>query len=655
MIMKIRYAICVVLVIATTSITVGQIIDYQWEIERKPYSLSESELSQPAIFLYNLQSYQYVWNEDEESLGLYTLTHKIIKVNANDAIEEFNKIYIPTDDVIEILNLKARSISKDGKITVLDENNIKEIKDESKDKAYKIFAIEGVEIGSEIEYFFTSKSYVNFFGRDYYQFSIPLKEGIFRLTSPENLVFACKGYNGFPEFEVKVEDGGRLMEATVHDVKSLKEEAFSFYNTNRMRVEFKLAFNQKQEKTPLLTWNDAARRIYSNVYTLEKHEQKAVKKAVKKLKIHKIDQQAGQIAMVEKFIKNSILLKEGYGDELYDLKKLLHNQYGNKTGIVRLYAAFFEELGIKCQIGMTTDRSEIKFDQDFESWNYLVHYLYYFNELDSYLSPERFEYRYNMIPYYHTNNYALFVKRLEMGSYEAATSELRFVPATDYSQNYDNLNIDIKFANDMEKTNIDLTRQLGGYSGAFIQPVFAYLQEDKKRAIVEELVKMSAEDAQFKQLEIVNGTIETSPQENPFTINASIESSSLIERAGNKFLFKFGTIIGPQSELYQEEKRESDIENDFNRKYERQISFEIPDDYRVKNLDDINMEVFYQREEDKIYNFSSIYTINDNIVTVRVNEYYKEINCSIDNFEEFRKVINAAADFNKLTLIFEKK
>ncbi len=654
--MKTRCAYAVLLLALVKSALVnGQIIGYTWENERSPYLLSDEELAHPAIFLYNYQAYQYVWNEYDENLELYTLSHKIIKVNADDAIEEFNKIYIPTDDVIEILDIQARAISKEGKITVLDKTNIQEIKDEGKEKGFKIFAIEGVERGSEIEYFFSSKNHVNFFGRDYFQYSIPLKEGVFRLTSPENLIFACKAYNGFPEIKETKVDGAVVQEASVSDVDQLKLEAFSFYNTNRMRVEFRLAYNQKQERTPLLTWNDAARRIYANIYTFDKAEEKAVKKATRKLKLHKIDDQSEKITQVEKFIKNNILLKEGYQEELYDLKSLLANQYGNKTGIVRLYAAFFEALDIKCQVGMTTDRSEIKFDKDFESWNYLVHYLFYFNDLDTYLSPERFEYRYNMIPYYHTNNYALFVKRMEMGIHEAATGELRFIPASDYQQNFDNLDIDIRFASDMEKTNIVLTRKLGGYSGAFIQPVFAYLQEDKKRAIVEELVKMSAEDAQFKQVEIVNGTIESAPLDNPFTINASIESSSLIERAENKFLFKFGSIIGPQSELYQEEKREHDIENDFNRKYERQISFEIPDNYQVKNLDDINMEVFYKKENDKIYNFSSNYTIKDNVVTVSVNEYYKEINCSIDHFEQFRKVINAAADFNKLTLIFEKK
>lgn len=655
--MKYKTMLAILLVAGALNLANSQIIDYQWQDQREPYNLSQEELSYPAIFLYNYTAYQYLWeNKDKDkNLELYTLTHKIVKVNQDDAIEQFNKIYIPTENVIEILQLKARAISQDGKVTLLDEKNIKELQDESSEKGFKIFAIEGVELGSEIEYYFISKNYVNFFGRDYYQYSVPVKEGVFRLLSPDNLVFECKGYNDFPNPEEVLADGGRMLEARVNDVKPLKQEAFSFYNANRARVEFRLAHNTDLDKTPLLTWNDAARRIHKNIYSTEKQEKKALKKAIRKLKLHKIEEQGKIIAEVERYIKGNILLKEGYSGELYNLKKILQNQYGSKTGIVRLYAAFFKELDIACQVGMTTDRSEIKFDQEFHSWNYLVHYIIYFNDLNTYLSPERFEYRYNMIPYYHTNNHGLFIKKIDLGDYEGATGEIRFIPASDYNQNYDNLSIDISFAEDMEKTEIDLTRELGGYSGAFIQPVFAYLQEDKKRAIVEELVKMSAMDAKFKELEIVNGDIDIRPLDNPFTINASIESSSLIERAGNKFLFKFGSIIGPQAELYQEETRENDIENDFNRKYERQISFEIPDQYQVKNLEDIKMEAFFKDNEDKVFNFSSDYTLKDNVVTVHVKEYYKQINCSADHFEEFRQVINAAADFNKLTLIFERK
>jgi LAS superfamily LD-carboxypeptidase LdcB len=43
-----------------------------------------------------------------------------------------------------------------------------------------------------------------------------------------------------------------------------------------------------------------------------------------------------------------------------------------------------------------------------------------------------------------------------------------------------------------------------------------------------------------------------------------------------------------------------------------------------------------------------------NTVTITVNEYYNKIRLSKDHYEAFKNVINAAADFNKVVLVFEK-
>ncbi len=44
-----------------------------------------------------------------------------------------------------------------------------------------------------------------------------------------------------------------------------------------------------------------------------------------------------------------------------------------------------------------------------------------------------------------------------------------------------------------------------------------------------------------------------------------------------------------------------------------------------------------------------------NLLTITIDEFYKEVLQPIDIYEPFQKVINAAADFNKVTLLLEKK
>ena len=141
----------------------------------------------------------------------------------------------------------------------------------------------------------------------------------------------------------------------------------------------------------------------------------------------------------------------------------------------------------------------------------------------------------------------------------------------------------------------------------------------------------------------------------PLEIKADLESSAVVEKAGNKYILKVGELIGRQSELYQNTKRQQDAENIHNQGYDREINITIPDGYKVTNLVDLNMDVFYEEKGDRTMAFVSKYTIEGNVIKIVVNEYYKNIVYPLSIFENFRKVINAAADFNKITLVFEKK
>ena len=79
-----------------------------------------------------------------------------------------------------------------------------------------------------------------------------------------------------------------------------------------------------------------------------------------------------------------------------------------------------------------------------------------------------------------------------------------------------------------------------------------------------------------------------------------------------------------------------------------------PKGYKVKNADDIKFNIAY-RDQDLIpFLFKSDYIIKDNVLEITIDEYYKEIYAPLSRYEDFRKVVNAAADFNKITLVLEK-
>ena len=47
--------------------------------------------------------------------------------------------------------------------------------------------------------------------------------------------------------------------------------------------------------------------------------------------------------------------------------------------------------------------------------------------------------------------------------------------------------------------------------------------------------------------------------------------------------------------------------------------------------------------------------VTGNVLDIEVTETYHEILYPLSQFETFKKVINAAADFNKVVLVLEKK
>ena len=49
------------------------------------------------------------------------------------------------------------------------------------------------------------------------------------------------------------------------------------------------------------------------------------------------------------------------------------------------------------------------------------------------------------------------------------------------------------------------------------------------------------------------------------------------------------------------------------------------------------------------------YELDDNLLKITANEYYKINKIPVTIYEDYRRVINSAADFNKITLLLIKE
>ena len=81
----------------------------------------------------------------------------------------------------------------------------------------------------------------------------------------------------------------------------------------------------------------------------------------------------------------------------------------------------------------------------------------------------------------------------------------------------------------------------------------------------------------------------------------------------------------------------------------------MPKGYILQGLDDVKINKGIEKNGEMVNAFVSDFTFKDNIVTITAKEYYRNISLPKEDYENFRQVINAAADFNKVVLVFEKE
>ena len=140
----------------------------------------------------------------------------------------------------------------------------------------------------------------------------------------------------------------------------------------------------------------------------------------------------------------------------------------------------------------------------------------------------------------------------------------------------------------------------------------------------------------------------------PVTLTAKVKANQLMERAGNKILLKIGEVIRQQVEMYQEKPRQFLVNIEYPHILHRTIRIEIPEGYQVKNPGSLNMRQAFPETSQPTIKFESVFKQDGSIIEVTIQEEYQQVEYGVEAFEPFRKVINAAADFNKVVLVLEK-
>jgi len=650
-----------------TVLTFNFAVKAQDNEQLKGYNWNE----QPNYTQYNNDSEEIIGVKDKQivdfeyddvgRLVLYKLLHKAYILNSDEQIENYNKLYLPyTSSEEDLKVIQARVIKKNGDIIKLDKNKLLTAKDEESGREYKYYAFEGVDKGSVIEYFYIIKTSVECSGtKESPQKTFTNNNYSFDLYAPNNLIFKTKSYNALAPviLDTAVLDKNRWF-LNIDKVDKLETEIISAYHANKQFLIYKLDKNKANNRYEISSYSKTAKNIYANLYTpLSKSILNKVKKMMSNTSYKKESTDLQKIRRIEDYIKANIYTVDYNTNELSDIQKILITKTASHTGIMKLFIAVFKILEVNAQVVLTSNRMNLKFDKDFEASNFLNEYLFYFPKEKTYMSPTSIVSRIGFPSSNFTNNYGLFIKEVNINNFKTAVAKIKFIKPLDYTKSYDNISAVVKLnENDIKKSLVNYVRKIGGYTAMNIQPLMNLYKEEDKKEIIDDYVKYLTDDMTVLKQEITYDDAKYFGIE-PLTAKFDFHLDPFIESAGEQYILKIGKLIGPQSEMYQEKKRVLPIENNNTRSYHRLIKIELPSNYEIKNLDDININYQHKNSEtqEMIMGFKSSYVLENNILTITVDEYYSLIEVPLELFESYRKIINSAADFNNVSLLVEKK
>ncbi len=608
-----------------------------------------------AVVISDKRRLEFADGPKQEVEEYYTI-HKIVHINDDKGIESFNKIYLDASDNSEILDIKARTILPGGKIIELDRSNIKDIKEDD-GNMYKIFAMEGLEKGCEIEYYYTRKRPVSYFGREILQLDFPVLSSDFRLIAPERLKFDVKPYNFAAAVIDTAINGKRITECVVKETPGAEEEKYAAVVANLRRVEYKLSYNEASGRgVRLFTWNELAKRAFSLYTDVTDKENAKIAAIVTANNWAHLNGEVPKITAVEAYVKKTFSYDENLqGDESDKLSTVLQNKIGSTIGTMRVYTAIFKNLGIDFQIVLTGDREKYVIDKALENWDNCDHPLLYFPAEHKFLAPTRPDFRYPWIlPNWGETN-GLFCKQTSIGTFSTAIAEIKNVPLEEYSKSFDNIESNLNLNSSLDSMNVDVKLSYAGYIANEYRDALNLSNEEQKTKIIKEMAKDFAGSDNLKFSEVIGQDFANENTDEPLVMHMKTATDGLLEQAGNKLLIKIGMAIGPQEEMYQEKPRQDPISIEFGHYEQRTVNFTIPAGYTITNPNDLKINQTYSENGELSMGFVSDYEIKGNVLTVHIMEQYRKTYYPVSVFADFRRVIDASSDFNKVVLVLEKK
>lgn len=625
--------------------------EFTWD-DQDWFSKVDSKGTEDVQILFRDKASEFLFNS-EGNLEEYYFFRSVVYLRTDKAVDDYNKLYINITSAQELKDYNARVMTKNKATRQLGKDAIKEGTTEDGD-SYNYFAIEGAQAGSIVDYYYLMQKNPSYEGtHSVIQVSDPISHYRFRIISPPSLVFKITPLKGkMNVYNDTTDTVNRVVVAEVKDLPGIKDESFSNEARHELSLLYKLQDNLAARAYNLFTYGGVSQNVYENLNSsLTKSADKSLSKFLKKGDIDEDGSHAEVVRQVENYIKSNVAVLDVSNENLSDITYILSNHIASHYGMVKLLYHAVRKYEIPVEIVLTCNRYELGFSDSIENYCFLDKYLLYFPTIGDYTMPEAQLYRLGLIPYGYLDNHGLFIKEVKVGDLRTGAGKVKRIEEYPRDHSAHDMWVKAGIEEDLTTVRVHMEEKMTGFNALNYQPYYDYVNEENLKDLKEASVKNVAPEAEIVEVSIENEGVNKLMVE-PFIVKSEYTDNGLLQVAGSKLLFKLGLLIGPQAEMYQEEARTMDVENTYLHSYHREIEFTIPEGYKCSNLKDLVIEVDPFEEHHTL--FKSSYEVDGNVIKVVVDEYYDELVLPKSSYEDFRAVINAAANFNKITLVLEK-
>jgi len=624
--------------------------NYKWE--KNPTQIERDE--DDALFYYNkfMLALEYEYDPTHNAFYKYKTHHYRIKLNSDAAIEEFNKVYISMEDVVNLKSLKARVIKPNEVVDL--KPKVEEFYSDEESEQYYYFPISGLELGDELEILYVLKMNSAVDGDQYYfQGEQPIYNFDFYFISPNDSYFQFLSHNGFPKPEL-VDTILQRNQWTSHldTIPVFRAEYFSEYRNVTMKLDVSLrGFNKSSDKSYSPYDNFAAQLngFYNRQYSGK--DMKSIQALSKRLGVSSKNSTEENVRLIENYIKIELIINSSV--PLYTpISEQIESGRAGTAGALLIYMALFGENDILFEFGYTSDRYDTHFNADIESMHFLQTFIFYFPDIEKYMSPLDFSTRLGYIDnkYIPNNAYMLTMKQYPI---PVTKGKVKAIPSTTYRDNVDSTIVRIRFDASFTNPVIEVERHLFGYEAGEYQTYYYLYNDSRRDEKQQELLDVMFDNSHYKMTEIHN----VEPEDafvKPLIIKGVVTELNIpfIESAGTHMIFKLGYLFGEYVEVREIEKKKTDFV--FNNPFVSSTTIDVifPEGSKISDPQGI-LQSDDLCSHPGIILYSKL-TIDGNHVTYIQGESFDSHRYSFENMPEMLEVFKFWNSLHKMNLVVEK-